>query len=132
VASIPASWINSRTSPIAERNQNRGKASLSFDWLVMNTEGEPLVQLMEDPRNAIDIQHAAALALDELGMPLAVERLGRANADHPFHSVSERRLSAEALFGVAFAHNRRQIVIGKAGTAADLLPLYPQPLYFTN
>jgi len=58
--------------------------------------------------------------------------LGRANANRPFHRVSERRPPADALFGVALAPNRRQVVIVKAGAAADLLPLYPQPLYFTN
>lgn len=55
-----------------------------------------LIQLMEDPKNVVDIQHAAALALDELGTSEAVAALMRADADHPFHSV--RMVAREALW----------------------------------
>ncbi len=55
-----------------------------------------LTTILEDPRNVIDIQHAAALALDELGSPEALAALARAEVDHPFHSV--RLVAREALW----------------------------------
>ncbi len=54
-----------------------------------------LVSILEDRRNVMDIHHAAAIALDELGTPLALQALKRADRNHPFHSV--RLVAREAL-----------------------------------
>ncbi|MEE8451893.1 MAG: HEAT repeat domain-containing protein [Thermoguttaceae bacterium] len=55
-----------------------------------------LIRLMQDERNVVDIQHAAALALDELDTPAAVDALARAEADHPLHSI--RMVAREAIW----------------------------------
>ena len=55
-----------------------------------------LVEILEDPRNAVDIHHAAAMALDELDTPEALKALRRANRGHLFHSV--RMVAREALW----------------------------------
>ena len=51
-----------------------------------------LAGLLEDERNVLDVQRAAALALDELGSPEALAVLRRTAREHPYHSV---RLAAE-------------------------------------
>ncbi len=55
-----------------------------------------LVKIMQDQRNVVEIQHAAARALDELGTPAALAALRRAEAGHPLHSV--RMVAREALW----------------------------------
>jgi HEAT repeat protein len=55
-----------------------------------------LIDILEDPRNVIDVQYAAALALDEMGSPEALAALKRADAEHPFHTV--RLVAREALW----------------------------------
>jgi HEAT repeat protein len=55
-----------------------------------------LVDILDDWRNVLDIQYAAALALDELGTPKALASLKRAEANHPFQSV--RLVAREALW----------------------------------
>ena len=55
-----------------------------------------LVEILEDQRNVVDVQHAAALALDEMGTPAALAALGRMEVDHPFHSV--QLVAREALW----------------------------------
>ncbi|MBW8041709.1 MAG: hypothetical protein FVQ85_17165 [Planctomycetes bacterium] len=54
-----------------------------------------LVNILEDVRNVVDVQHASALALDELGTRQALAALKRVEANHPFHSV--RLVAREAL-----------------------------------
>ena len=54
-----------------------------------------LISILEDRRNVMDIHHAAALALDELGTPPALGALKRTDRNHPFHSV--RLVGREAL-----------------------------------
>jgi HEAT repeat protein len=54
-----------------------------------------LIEILQDPRNVVDMQHAAALSLDELGTPNAVAALKLAEAEHSFHSV--RLAAREAL-----------------------------------
>lgn len=54
-----------------------------------------LVDILEDSRNVIDMQHASALALDELGTRKALAALKRAEDNHPFNSV--RLVAREAL-----------------------------------
>ncbi len=55
-----------------------------------------LIKILEDDRNVVDVRHAAALALDELGSPQSVAALKRAVAEHPFHSV--RLVAREAIW----------------------------------
>jgi HEAT repeat protein len=54
------------------------------------------VDILQDQRNVVDVQYAAALALDELGTPKAVTALKQAEAGHPFESV--RLVAREALW----------------------------------
>lgn len=61
------------------------------------TEYLPLLEkLLVDDRNALEIQHAAARALDELGTPGAMAMLRTAEAQHPYHTV--RMVAREALW----------------------------------
>ncbi len=55
-----------------------------------------LISILGDGRNVIDIQHAAALALDELGSSDALTALRYAEVNHPFHSV--RMVAREAIW----------------------------------
>ncbi len=55
-----------------------------------------LVAILKDPRNVVDIQHAAARALDELDTQGAIAALRRAESDHPLHSI--RMVAREALW----------------------------------
>lgn len=55
-----------------------------------------LVNMLEDIRNVVDIQHAAAMALDELSTPKAVAALRHAEGGHLFYSV--RLVAREALW----------------------------------
>ncbi|MBT3202613.1 MAG: hypothetical protein HN350_22155, partial [Phycisphaerales bacterium] len=55
-----------------------------------------LVKILEDPRNVLEMQHAAALALDELGRADALAALKGAAVAHPFHSI--RLAAREALW----------------------------------
>ena len=55
-----------------------------------------LTKLLNDDRNALEIQYAAAVALDEIGTPEAVAALREAEAKHPFHSV--KLVAREALW----------------------------------
>ncbi|MDP6545581.1 MAG: HEAT repeat domain-containing protein [Phycisphaerae bacterium] len=55
-----------------------------------------LVKILGDRRNVLEMQHAAALALDELGGADALAALKRAAGAHPFHSV--RLVAREALW----------------------------------
>jgi len=66
-----------------------------------------LIDILEDPRNVIDVQHAAALALDELGTPAAMAALNRADAEHPFHTV--RLVAREALWRRSLEQRARQV-----------------------
>ena len=72
-----------------------------------------LADILEDDRNVLDIQYAAALALDELDTPEAVAALRRAESGQPFHSV--RMIAREALW------RRQQLRPGQAiARSADL------------
>lgn len=55
-----------------------------------------LARILVDERNVLDMQHAAALALDEMGGGEALEALQQAEQNHPFHSV--RLVAREALW----------------------------------
>ena len=55
-----------------------------------------LIDILQDQRNVVDVQYAAAHALDELGTPKAAAALERAEAAHPFESV--RLVAREALW----------------------------------
>jgi HEAT repeat protein len=55
-----------------------------------------LISFLEDHRNVLDVRHAAAMALDELGTESAIEALKRADLEHPFHSV--RMVAREAVW----------------------------------
>ena len=55
-----------------------------------------LAGLLEDDRNVLEVQFAAAMALDELGGEEAIAALRRAEAGHPFHSV--RLVAREGLW----------------------------------
>jgi HEAT repeat protein len=55
-----------------------------------------LISCLEDEQNVLDIQYAAAFALDDLGTPKALESLERAARNHPFHSV--RLVAREGLW----------------------------------
>ncbi|MHC4110439.1 MAG: HEAT repeat domain-containing protein [Planctomycetota bacterium] len=64
-----------------------------------------LVKILEDERNCLDVQYAAALALDELGTSKALAALKRADAEHPFHTV--RLVAREALWRRKIAQQER-------------------------
>ena len=67
----------------------------------------PLLEsLLTGDRNALEIRHAAAVALDELGTSEALAALRRAEAGHPLHSV--RLVAREALW-------RRGLTVENAG-----------------
>jgi len=55
-----------------------------------------LAKYLDNQRNAMEIQYAAANALAELGTASAVAALKRAEASHPFHNV--RLVAREALY----------------------------------
>lgn len=55
-----------------------------------------LATILSDSRNVVDIQHAAALALDELGTAHALEALKQAQQTHPIASV--RLVAREAVW----------------------------------
>ena len=55
-----------------------------------------IIRILEDERNVVDTQYAAAQALDKLDTPKAIAALKRAEADHPFQSV--RLVAREALW----------------------------------
>lgn len=55
-----------------------------------------LVRLLQDQDNVVEVQHAAALALDELGTMQALRALWDAHHSHPFYSV--RLAAREALW----------------------------------
>ena len=72
-----------------------------------------LAGILADNGSALEVRHAAARALDELGGPDALAALTRAEAEHPYHSI--RLLAREALWrrGVLaprdpIAHTRRE------------------------
>jgi len=55
-----------------------------------------LVRLLNDDRNVLEVQYSAALSLDKIGTPVAVDALVETAATHPFHSV--RLVAREALW----------------------------------
>jgi HEAT repeat protein len=55
-----------------------------------------LARLLRDERSALEIQAAAATALDELGTPDALAALQAVEPDHPYHSI--RLIAREALW----------------------------------
>ncbi|MHC4155725.1 MAG: HEAT repeat domain-containing protein, partial [Planctomycetota bacterium] len=65
-----------------------------------------LIDILEDARNVIDVQYAAAVALDELGTAEALAALKRADAEHPFHTV--RLVAREALWRRGLKQKQRQ------------------------
>ncbi len=68
-----------------------------------------LAKILDDERNVLEVRHAAARALDELGTSDAIKALRRAEAGHAFHSV--RMVAREALW-------RRGLLTGRAATPA--------------
>ena len=58
--------------------------------------GPLIAEILEDERNVIDVRHAAALALDELGTTVAINALSKANQESQFHTV--RLVAREALW----------------------------------
>jgi HEAT repeat protein len=57
---------------------------------------ELLADIVADSRNVVEIQFAAAIALDELGTSASLSALQAAETSHPFHSV--RLVAREALW----------------------------------
>lgn len=55
-----------------------------------------LAKLLDDEANALEVRYAAAVALDEIGTPEAVEVLRRAERGHVFHSI--RLAAREAIW----------------------------------
>jgi len=55
-----------------------------------------LIDLMGDDRNVLDVRHAAAIALDEIGTAEAIKVLKLAEANHVFYSI--RLTAREALW----------------------------------
>jgi HEAT repeat protein len=64
-----------------------------------------LVKILEDRRNVLEMQHGAALALDELGGADALAAMKRAAGAHPFHSI--RLIAREALWRRGISHETR-------------------------
>jgi HEAT repeat protein len=84
-----------------------------------------LVDILEDPRNVIDVQHAAALALDELGTPRALAALTRADAEHPFHTV--RLVARESLWRRNVRQKQRPVQTAHTVAAHELPANTPRP-----
>ena len=55
-----------------------------------------LVEILNDQRNVVEVQHAAAVVLDEFGGDAAIAALKAANESHPFYSI--RLVAREALW----------------------------------
>jgi len=55
-----------------------------------------LIKLLKNEQNVLDVRHAAALALDDLGTPQALNALEEAEGSHPYHSI--RLVAREALW----------------------------------
>lgn len=55
-----------------------------------------LVKILNDQKNVVEVQHAAAVVLDELGTKEAVKALKEAKESHPFYSI--RLVAGEALW----------------------------------
>ncbi len=64
-----------------------------------------LGRILNDDRNALGIQHRAALALDQIGTADAITTLRAAELDHPYHSV--RMVAREALWRRGLPPNPR-------------------------
>ncbi|MHC4646856.1 MAG: HEAT repeat domain-containing protein [Planctomycetota bacterium] len=77
-----------------------------------------LICILDDPRNVIEVQYAAAAALDELGTPEALTALKRADAEHPFHTV--RLVAREALWRRSLPQESRTAAAHSAGAAGPV------------
>ena len=75
-----------------------------------------LARLLRDERSALEIQAAAATALDELGTPDALAALQAVEPDHPYHSI--RLIAREAMW-------RRDLL--PAGTSPPAPPVAQMP-----
>lgn len=71
---------------------------------------ELLIRILEDDASVVEVRHAAAEALADLGNPLAHEALKRAAQVHPFHSI--RRVARDAL-SILGTHQDIKIKQGK-------------------
>ncbi|MHC4266724.1 MAG: HEAT repeat domain-containing protein, partial [Planctomycetota bacterium] len=78
-----------------------------------------LTGVLEDERNVLEIQYAAAVALEEMGTPEAFEALTRAESNHPFHSV--RLVGREALW-------RRRPILNNESSMVPFEPVEPQEI----
>jgi len=91
------------------------------------TQYGPLIAgILEDERNVIDVRHAAAIALDELGTPEALAALARADKQHEFHTV--RLVAREALWKRGLATPaKRNPVPAEPKNAAKMAPESNRP-----
>jgi HEAT repeat protein len=78
-----------------------------------------LIRLLQDQRSVVEVQHAAAMALDELGTDAALQALQHAQAFHPFYSV--RLTAREALW------KRNLLPESAAETNPDITTFQPAP-----
>ncbi|MHC4266491.1 MAG: HEAT repeat domain-containing protein, partial [Planctomycetota bacterium] len=78
-----------------------------------------LIRILEDERNVLEIQYAAAVALEEIGTPEAFKALKIAEGNHPFHSV--RLIAREALW-------RRRPILNNTSSMVPFEPVEPQLL----
>jgi len=87
---------------------------------IASTNAEPvLIEYMNNDRNALEIQYAAALALDDLGTPGALEALKEAEASHPVAVV--QIAAREALW-------RRQIEQKQVPSIEKIAPVKALPV----
>jgi len=82
-----------------------------------------LVALMNDERSVLDIRHAAAVALDEIGTDEAVAALKKASMTHVFHSI--QLVAREALWRRGISVEARPS-IAKPPVAPDQTDAKPQ------
>jgi HEAT repeat protein len=78
-----------------------------------------VIHILDDDRNVVDTQYAAAQTLDQLGTPKAIAALQRAATHHPFRSV--REVAQEALWrrGIKSSGVERPAAAPPSGMAVE-------------
>ena len=87
-----------------------------------------LVRLLNDDSNVLEVQYSAAMSLDKIGTPVAVDALVEAAAAHPFHSV--RLLAREALWKRGAEWDTALPEIKRTERSAKPAPATPEALVF--
>ncbi len=88
-----------------------------------------LIELLNDKKNALEIQYAAAAALNEIGSNRAIAELKKAEAAHPFHSI--RLYAREALWKRGdLPRRQKRISAPEPPEPAKHYPVFPPAVVF--